>query len=117
MQTYNEQTLDSILSYYNIPASSVKWVFLPLAEIGAAVHDKHVVAVLAVGLVLDEVVGLVDLADVVVVAADAAQQRVAADRLGRGLRDGGDLDAVVVGARRLDRESAQQRQAAVGELE
>ncbi len=24
-------------------------VFLPLAEIGAAVHDKHVVAVLAVG--------------------------------------------------------------------
>jgi TRAP-type uncharacterized transport system substrate-binding protein len=49
LQTYNEQTLDSILSYYNIPASSVKRVFLPLAEIGSAVHDKHVVAVLAVG--------------------------------------------------------------------
>ncbi|HEY8650070.1 MAG TPA: type ISP restriction/modification enzyme, partial [Chthoniobacterales bacterium] len=49
LQTYNEQTLDSILSYYNIPATAVKRVFLPLAEIGAAVHDKQVVAVLAVG--------------------------------------------------------------------
>jgi len=49
LQTYNEQTLDSILSCYNIPASLVKRVFLPLAEIGAAVHNKHVVAVLAVG--------------------------------------------------------------------
>jgi len=49
LQKYNEQTLDSILSYYNIPANSVKRVFLPLDEIGAAVHDKQVVAVLAVG--------------------------------------------------------------------
>lgn len=49
LQKYNEQTLDSILSYYNIPANSVKRVFLPLTEIGAAVHDKQVAAVLAVG--------------------------------------------------------------------
>jgi TRAP transporter TAXI family solute receptor len=49
LQTYNEHTLDTILSYYNIPASSVKRIFLPVAEIGAAVHDKHVAAVLAVG--------------------------------------------------------------------
>jgi TRAP-type uncharacterized transport system substrate-binding protein len=49
LQAYNEQTLDSILSYYNIPAKAVKRVFLPLGEIGAAVHDKQVVAVLAVG--------------------------------------------------------------------
>ena len=49
LQKYNEQTLDSILSYYNIPANSVKRVFLPLAELGAAVHDKQVAAVLAVG--------------------------------------------------------------------
>jgi len=49
LQNYNEQTLDSILSYYNIPANSVKRVFLPLAEIGAAVHNKQVAAVLAVG--------------------------------------------------------------------
>jgi TRAP-type uncharacterized transport system substrate-binding protein len=40
LQKYNEQTLDSILSYYNIPANSVKRVFLPLAELGVAVHDK-----------------------------------------------------------------------------
>jgi NMT1-like family len=49
LQTYNEQTFDSLLSYYNIPAKAVKRAFLPLAEIGAAVHDKHVAAVLAVG--------------------------------------------------------------------
>jgi TRAP-type uncharacterized transport system substrate-binding protein len=49
LQKYNEQTLDSILSYYNIPANSVKRVFLPVAELGAAVHDKQVAAVLSVG--------------------------------------------------------------------
>ncbi len=37
------------MSYYDIPAKTVKRVFLPLAEIGAAVHDKRVAAVLAVG--------------------------------------------------------------------
>src|ERR1700731_1748688 len=66
LQTYNEQTLDAILSYYNIPASSVKRVFLPLAEIGAAVHDKHVAAVLAVGPIgpgeIVDVVGAIKLA-------------------------------------------------------
>ena len=61
LQTYNEQTLDSILSYYNIPAKAVKRVFLPLGEIGAAVHDKHVAAVLAVGpMGPGEVVDVVD---------------------------------------------------------
>lgn len=49
LQTYNERTLDTILSYYNVPTSSVKRVFLPLAEIGAAVREKRVAAVLAVG--------------------------------------------------------------------
>ncbi|MDQ6868029.1 MAG: ABC transporter substrate-binding protein [Pseudomonadota bacterium] len=49
LQTYNEQTLDTILGYYDIPAKTVRRVFLPLAEIGAAVHDKRVAAVLAVG--------------------------------------------------------------------
>ena len=49
MQTTNEQTLNSILSYYNIPANAVKRVFLPLAEIGAAIRDKSLAAVLAVG--------------------------------------------------------------------
>jgi TRAP-type uncharacterized transport system substrate-binding protein len=49
LQTYNEQTLDSILSYYDIPANTVKRIFLPPAEIGTAVHEKRVAAVLAVG--------------------------------------------------------------------
>ncbi|HUI21276.1 MAG TPA: TAXI family TRAP transporter solute-binding subunit [Methylocella sp.] len=49
LQSYNEQTLDSILSYYNIPGKSVKRVFLPLNELGAAVHDKRVAAVFAIG--------------------------------------------------------------------
>jgi TRAP-type uncharacterized transport system substrate-binding protein len=49
LQSYNEKTLDTILSYYDIPAESVKRVYLPLGEVGTAVHDKHVAAVLAVG--------------------------------------------------------------------
>lgn len=49
LQTYNERTLDSILSYYNIPPSSVKRTFLPLTEIGAALREKRAAAVLAVG--------------------------------------------------------------------
>jgi TRAP transporter TAXI family solute receptor len=66
VQTYNEQTLDAILSYYNIPAKAVNRVFLPLAEIGAAVHDKKVAAVLAVGPIgpgeVVDVVGAIKLA-------------------------------------------------------
>ena len=66
LQTYNEQTLNSILSYYNIPTTAVKRVFLPLTEIGAAVHDKKVAAVLAVGPMgpgeVVDVVGAVKLA-------------------------------------------------------
>jgi TRAP-type uncharacterized transport system substrate-binding protein len=41
-QEYNAQALDTILSYYNIAPKSVKRVVLPLAEIGQAVHQKHV---------------------------------------------------------------------------
>jgi NMT1-like family len=67
LQTYNEQTLDAILSYYNIPANSVKRIFLPLAEIGAAVLDKQVAAVLAIGPMgpgeVVDVVGAVKLAN------------------------------------------------------
>lgn len=46
LQTYNEQTLDTILSYYNTPAKSVKRIFLPLAEVGTAVQEKRIAAVL-----------------------------------------------------------------------
>ena len=49
LQSHNEKTLDTILSYYDIAATSVKRVFLPLADIGAAVRERHVAAVLAVG--------------------------------------------------------------------
>jgi len=66
LQTYNERTLDSILSYYNIPAAAVKRLVLPLAEIGAAVRDKRVAAVLAIGPMAPgevvDVVGAVKLA-------------------------------------------------------
>ncbi|SED49717.1 TRAP-type uncharacterized transport system, substrate-binding protein [Rhizobiales bacterium GAS188] len=49
LQDYNSQALDTILSYYNIPASAVKRIFLPRAEIGQAVHQRHVAAILAIG--------------------------------------------------------------------
>ena len=49
LQSYNSQALDIILSYYDIPAKNVPRVFLPMAEIGRAVADKRIVAVLAIG--------------------------------------------------------------------
>ena len=49
MKDYNSKTLDTILSYFNISPEAVKRVFLPLSEIGLAVHRKHVAAALAVG--------------------------------------------------------------------
>ena len=71
----------------------------------------------AVDLVLDEVVGLVDLADVVVVRRHAAEQRVRPDRLGRRFGERRDLQAVVVSARRFDREAPQQRLARIRQFQ
>jgi TRAP-type uncharacterized transport system substrate-binding protein len=49
VQNENSRALDLILSYFNIPAESVKREFLPMIEIGEAVRRKRVAAVLAVG--------------------------------------------------------------------
>lgn len=49
LQSYNEHALDAILSYYNIQPGSVKRVFLPMAEIGHALADKRIAAILAIG--------------------------------------------------------------------
>lgn len=49
VQEANAQTLDLILSYYDLPPGSVKHVFLPLARIGEELQHKRAAAVLAVG--------------------------------------------------------------------
>jgi len=49
VQKDNERVLDTILSYYNIPAAAVKRVFLKDDEIGPAVQQKRVDAILSVG--------------------------------------------------------------------
>jgi hypothetical protein len=49
VQAENSRALDLILSYYNVPSESVKREFLPIDEIGAAVHAKRAAAVFAVG--------------------------------------------------------------------
>ncbi len=49
LQSYNEHALDTILSYYDIPVASVRRLFLPMAEIGHAIADKRIAAVLAIG--------------------------------------------------------------------
>jgi TRAP-type uncharacterized transport system substrate-binding protein len=49
LQSYNSQALDTILSYYDIPAKNVQRIFLPMAEIGPTVADKRIAAVLAIG--------------------------------------------------------------------
>ncbi|MGO9392163.1 TAXI family TRAP transporter solute-binding subunit [Rhodoblastus sp.] len=49
LQQYNSNTLDTILSYFNIAPDKVKRVFLPISEIGLAIHHKQAAAALAVG--------------------------------------------------------------------
>ncbi|ACB94548.1 TAXI family TRAP transporter solute-binding subunit [Beijerinckia indica] len=49
IQENNAQALDTILSYYNISPTAVKRVFLAREEIGEAVQQKRVNAVLAIG--------------------------------------------------------------------
>ncbi len=49
LQNYNSRALDTVLSYYNIQPEAVKRTFLPAAEIGQAVRQKHVAAILAIG--------------------------------------------------------------------
>ena len=76
-----------------------------------------VVQVLAAGLVLDERERVGQLADVVVVGRDAGQERIGADRLGGALGEVADHQRVVVRARRLEQQPAQQRLRRVGQLE
>jgi TRAP-type uncharacterized transport system substrate-binding protein len=49
LQDYNSRALDMILSYYNIDSASVKREFLPISEIGPAIHHHKAAAALAVG--------------------------------------------------------------------
>ena len=49
VQMNNAQVLDALLSFFDIPAKDVHRVFLPVAELGKAIQEKKVEAVLAVG--------------------------------------------------------------------
>jgi TRAP-type uncharacterized transport system substrate-binding protein len=49
VQDYNSCALDTILGYYNVAPAAVKRVFLPISEIGPAIHRHLVAAALAVG--------------------------------------------------------------------
>jgi TRAP-type uncharacterized transport system substrate-binding protein len=49
LQANNAQALDTLLSFFDIPAKDVSRVFLPIAELGQAVQQKKIAAVLAVG--------------------------------------------------------------------
>ena len=40
LQTYNSRTLDTVLSFFDIPAGRVTRVFLPLGELGQAVRAR-----------------------------------------------------------------------------
>ena len=60
---------------------------------------EFVMAVGAAGLVLDEILGLGELADVVVIGPDAAEEAVAsADGVAGGLSEGADDERVIEGA-------------------
>jgi TRAP-type uncharacterized transport system substrate-binding protein len=49
LQEENSRALNLILNYFNVQPDAVKRLFLPVAEIGPAIHAKHAVAALAVG--------------------------------------------------------------------
>ena len=94
----------------------------PVADVAgddprAGLGRQVVVDVVRAGLVLDEGQRVLHLADVVVVGGDAGEQRVGADRLGRALGEVADHDAVVIRARRLEQQAAQQPVRWVGQLE
>ncbi len=48
-QDYNSKALDTLLSYYDIPAHSVRRVFLPLEQVGHALAERRIAAILAIG--------------------------------------------------------------------
>jgi TRAP-type uncharacterized transport system substrate-binding protein len=49
VQDYNSRALDRILGYYNIAPAGVKRIFLPISEIGPAIHEHRAAVALAVG--------------------------------------------------------------------
>jgi TRAP-type uncharacterized transport system substrate-binding protein len=49
LQDYNSRALDALLGYYNVAAASVKRLFLPIPEIGAAVREHRAGAAMAFG--------------------------------------------------------------------
>jgi TRAP transporter TAXI family solute receptor len=49
LQNFNEQALDTILSFYDIPSKSVRRLFIPMADIGRALAEKRIAAVFTIG--------------------------------------------------------------------
>lgn len=49
LQAYNSEAFDKILTYFDVTPDSVTRVFLPVAEIGAALRSRRAAAALAVG--------------------------------------------------------------------
>ena len=68
LQEANSRALDLILNYYNVKPEAVKRVFLPLEQIGAAIHKGEAAAALAVGPI-----GAGQVADVVTAIAKATR--------------------------------------------
>ena len=78
-------------------------------DLRARARAENVVRVASLRLILDEVLWSSNLADVVVVRADASEQRVRADRPTGCLGEIRHRDGVRVGARRLETQTLQQR--------
>lgn len=49
LQDHNSHALDTILGYYNVAPAAVKRLFLPVSEIGPAIHEHRAAAAMAVG--------------------------------------------------------------------
>ena len=73
-----------------------------LDDLGRLKGLEAIVRIVPARLVLHEVLGVVDLADVVVVAADAAEEAIGPDAVARRLDEVRHGHRVRIGARRLE---------------
>src|SRR4030042_342170 len=85
------------------------WQLHPIFHMGGEDEAGHrgremVMFVFHAPYILNEVKGLFQLPDVVVISADSGQQRIGGNRFGPCLHQASDNDAMVVGARRLEDE-------------
>src|ERR1022692_3739472 len=74
-------------------------------------------AIFTAHLILDKIVGLMDLADIVVIAGYATEKRIGFDGLGGGFGEVGDGITVCIGSGGFQSETTKKRLAGIGQFQ